>query len=114
MGKISPGQDHAFFDMSMTVGFCRYGMCFMAATSFSRRFDSDTASFLKKIKRNGGFDFSKAAASKRACEKTSAERRLFSFAVVRQIRFIIKERADNSSSIILLVIGSASVRLALL
>ena len=38
MGRISPGGGRAFFDMSMTVGFCRYGMCFMAATSFSRRF----------------------------------------------------------------------------
>ena len=37
----------------------------------------------------------------------------FSFAVVRQIDLIIKERADNSSSKVLLVIGSASVRLAL-
>ena len=47
-------------------------------------FNSDTASFLEKIKRNGGFDFSKAATSKRACENISAVRRLFSFAVVRQ------------------------------
>ena len=38
MGGIFPGGGRAFFNMSMTVGFCRYGMCFMAATSFSRRF----------------------------------------------------------------------------
>ena len=37
----------------------------------------------------------------------------FSFAVVRQIDFIIKERADNSRLKVLLAIGSASVRLAL-
>ena len=37
----------------------------------------------------------------------------FSFAVVRQIDFIIKERADNSRLKVLLVIGSAAVRLAL-
>ena len=37
----------------------------------------------------------------------------FSFAVVRQIDFIIKERADNSRLEVLLAIGSASVRLAL-
>ena len=30
-------------------------------------------------KKNGGFDFSKAAASKRACENISAVRRLFFF-----------------------------------
>ena len=42
-------------------------------------FNSDTASFLEKIKRNGGFDFSKAATSKRACENISAVRRLFFF-----------------------------------
>ena len=35
--------------------------------------------FLEKIKRNGGFDFSKAAASKRARRNTSAVRRLFFF-----------------------------------
>ena len=34
MGVIFPGDGRAFFDMSMTVEFCRYGMCFMAATSF--------------------------------------------------------------------------------
>ena len=31
---VFPGGGRAFFDVSMTVGFCRYGMCFMAATSF--------------------------------------------------------------------------------
>ena len=31
---IFPGGGRAFFDVSITVGFCRYGMCFMAATSF--------------------------------------------------------------------------------
>ena len=49
-------------------------------------FNSDTASFLEKIKRNGGFDFSKSRHVKRACEMTSADRRLFFFAVVRQIQ----------------------------
>ena len=61
-------------------------------------FNSDTASFLEKIKRNGGFDFSKAAALKRACENTSAVRRLFFFCRRAAKCFIIKERADNSSS----------------
>ena len=86
---ISPGGGRAFFDVSMTVGFCRYGMCFMAARRslfvdwaffdgseissefvggqcaswrlppLAAAFNSDTASFLEKIKRNGGFDFSK-------------------------------------------------------
>ena len=37
VGVIFPGGDRAFFDKSMTVGFCRYALCFMAATSFSRR-----------------------------------------------------------------------------
>ena len=32
-GKEVPGGGRAFFDVLMTVGFCRYGMCFMAATS---------------------------------------------------------------------------------
>ena len=35
---VSPGGGRAFFDKSITVGFCRYAFCFMAATSFSRRF----------------------------------------------------------------------------
>ena len=34
---VSPGGGRAFFDKSITVGFCRYAFCFMAAT-FSRRF----------------------------------------------------------------------------
>jgi len=38
MGVIFLGGGRVFFDVSMTVGFCRYGVCFMAATSFSRRF----------------------------------------------------------------------------
>ena len=37
-GVIFLGGGRVFFDVSMTVGFCRYGVCFMAATSFSRRF----------------------------------------------------------------------------
>jgi len=37
MGRFLPGGGRAFFDMSMTVGFCRYSSCDMAATSFSRR-----------------------------------------------------------------------------
>ena len=35
---VSPGGGRAFFDKSITVGFCRYAFCFMAAPSFSRRF----------------------------------------------------------------------------
>ncbi len=34
MGVIFPGGGRTFFDISMTIGFCRYGMCFMATTSF--------------------------------------------------------------------------------
>lgn len=40
-------------------------------------FNSNTASFLEKIKRNGGFDFSKAAAF--GYEDMAAARRLFFF-----------------------------------
>ena len=35
---VSPGGGRAFFDKSITVGFCRYAFCFMAAPPFSRRF----------------------------------------------------------------------------
>ena len=31
---VFPGGGRALFDVSMTVGFCRSAMCFMAATSF--------------------------------------------------------------------------------
>ncbi|MCM1373768.1 MAG: hypothetical protein NC245_01590 [Muribaculum sp.] len=37
IGVVFPGGGRAFFDVSMTVGFCRYALRFMAATSFSRR-----------------------------------------------------------------------------
>ena len=41
MGVIFPGGGRAFFDVSMTVRFCRYVLRFMAATSFSRRFNKN-------------------------------------------------------------------------
>ena len=50
--------------------------------------NSETASFLEKIKRNGGFDFSKAAASKGRVKRPLLNDGFFSFAVVRQIVFL--------------------------
>ncbi len=88
-GRDVPGGGRAFFDKSMTVGFCRYDMCFMAALVFQK------------------------PPRKKRRVKVSALRRLFFFCRRAADEFYIKERADNSSSKVLLVIGSASVRLAL-
>ena len=61
MGKISPGQDQAFFDKSMT-DFVDTVCASWRLPPLAAAFCSNTASFLEKIKRNGGFDLSKAAA----------------------------------------------------
>ena len=37
IGAIILVNDLDFFDRSMTVGFCRYGLCFMAVPLFSHR-----------------------------------------------------------------------------
>ena len=37
-GRFFPGDGRVFFDKSIPVRFCWYGLSFMAATSFSRRF----------------------------------------------------------------------------
>ncbi|MBT9805802.1 MULTISPECIES: hypothetical protein [Lachnospiraceae] len=41
MGKVCPGGGRAFFDKSRIGEFCRYGLCFTAATSFRRRFNKN-------------------------------------------------------------------------
>ena len=78
-------------------------------------FNSDTASFLEKIKKETAALISqKPPFMNRRAKIPLLYDGFFSFAVVRQIDFIIiKERADNSRLEVLLAIGSASVRLAL-
>jgi len=51
-------------------------------------FNGDTASFLEKIKRNGGFDFSKPPRQKGRVKRPLLNDGFFSFAVVRQILFL--------------------------
>jgi len=68
---------------------------------------------IKRGKKNGGSENSKPPKINKREKICLLCDGFFLFAVVRQIDFIIKERANNSSSKVLLVIGSASVRLAL-
>ncbi len=92
-----PGGGRAFFDKLKCVGICRYVLNIMAATSISRRICYSVRGIVdcRKAKRSGGSENQSRRNLEMARENMSALRRLFSFAVVRQISLVIKEKADN-------------------
>ena len=90
---VSPGGGRAFFDKSITVGFCRYAFCFMAATSFSRRFQQWYRVISLEDKKKRRLWFFKAAAEIKERQATVL--------ILLQYGYwghkLNQKRADNSS-----------------
>ena len=85
MGRFFPGGGRAFFDKSMPVGFCRNGLCFMAATPFSRRFQQWNRAIALEEKETAALISQKPPCTNRRMKIPLLDDGFFSFAVVRQI-----------------------------
>ena len=85
MAACPRSRGRAFFDGAYPVVLCRNAFCFMAAPSVGRRSRQRQGVALYEGIKNGGLDFLKAAAGVFKAWRLPAVRRLFFFAVVRQV-----------------------------
>ena len=81
-----------FFDMSMAVGLCFDTVCASwQLPPLAAAFNSDTVSFFEKIKETAALISQKLPYKNRHIKIPLLNNDLFSFAVVRQISYLIKD-----------------------